>query len=126
MTDFIPPRDQAYFDIFVTAIEGGINYWAEVSKYIWTDDSGHEDPIGFHATIHDIDADLGDEGLEITRATIAKGVGKYVDWAKDHSNGYLREAARCMRYGKWDDLDIDAEIADAILQFGALGELTYG
>lgn len=36
MTTITNERDKAYFDIFVTGIEGGINYWASVTEYRWT------------------------------------------------------------------------------------------
>lgn len=27
---------EVHFDLFITAIEGGVNYWAEVLEYRWT------------------------------------------------------------------------------------------
>jgi hypothetical protein len=59
-----PQRKQFLLDLFTTALEGGIGYWSECSKYHW-----HLDPIidkhgnqqipddidGFYATIHPIE-----------------------------------------------------------------------
>ena len=120
----VAPRDKAYFDIFVTALEGGINYWASVDTYIWTDDSGHEDVLGFHATIRDIEDDNGE--FVVNRETIARGVGLFSVWASGHPSQHRHDAGNCLRFGKWDELDIDADLADEIVQFGIFGELIYG
>lgn len=132
-------RDEAYFDIFITALEGGINYWAACNEYRWMlqgadptqpfDDI--QDVTGFRAVIFDHedgdkDTATGDDLKVIDRAAIARGVSKYVEWAKDHTQPYLKRAAIDLRDGNWDDLDVDATIADCIVQFAIFGEVVFG
>lgn len=125
MTKTITERDQAYFGIFVTALEGGINYWATCSRYVWTQESGHEDPLGFHATI--CDSEDPSEQYEVNRSVIATGVKRFIKHAKEKGFGeYFMAAARDLDWARWDNLDYDADIADAIVQFGLFGELVYG
>lgn len=120
-------RDKAYHTIFVTALEGGIGYWSTCSRYKWflPNTNYEEDLQGFHAIIRDTEAE-DDKDQRIDRAVIAKGVGLYIPWAIDHRNRYYADAAKHLRDGKWDDLDVDAEIADMIVQFGLCGEVVYG
>lgn len=124
-------RDAAYHTIFVTALEGGVNYWATCSEYRWSkrspDGVGRvDDVLGFKAVIHD-EEDPGSPGLTVNRAVIAKGVGLFVkEYLTAVKMPYFQQAATCLRYGKWDDLDVDADIADVIVQFGLFGEVFYG
>src|SRR5690242_16709128 len=127
----IKPRDQAYFDIFVTALEGGINYWSLCTAYRWHDPNGAasdtEDVFGFRAIVFETDPD-GDPLTrhEIDRAMIAKGVQRFIAYVKENSNlgidSHFRRAAQDLDWGKWDQLDVDAEVADAIVQLGLFDE----
>lgn len=125
------PRDQAYFDIFVTALEGGIGYWSVCHEYRWrrpgTDGTVDEvqDTLGFHAVISEEDGVT--KRHTINRETIAKGVREFIAWAKEgNPSTYFKQAAVDLDWGKWDDLDVDADIADAIVQFGLFGKLVFG
>lgn len=120
-------RDWAYHTIFVTALEGGIGYWSTCSKYHWRvkGTEAEEDLKGFFAVIRDTeDEDATDQRVD--RAVIAKGVGPFQEWARNHPNDYYMAASRDLRNGKWDELDVDAEIADMIVQFGLFGKVVYG
>lgn len=135
-------RAQAYFSVFVTAIEGGINYWAAVNEYHWeraatitVDQDGkrvpkkvkHDDIFGFYAVIVDLEDDPEQE-MRIDKALIARGVSKAYEKVKDGTmaNKYHRQAIKDLLYGEWDDLDFDAETADYIVQCGLFGEAVYG
>lgn len=106
--------------VLVTAVEGGINYWASVSGYHPED----ADPSRIGVTVHD---ELSDDAYRVTLDTIAKGISVLKDkdkfpfahrgywlqfWLADRTNG--------------DDGDYDAGIADCILQAGLFGEVVYG
>jgi hypothetical protein len=144
-------RDRAYLSIFVTALEGGINYWSRCKTYHWTTATGdqnpldHEDVLGFYAEVYDVESPgeephdptfvvgrgkLQDETVHryrIDRAVIAKGVGRFIDkWASAEGDSYYRRAARDLRGGHWNDLDVDALIADEIVQLGLFGKGIYG
>lgn len=148
----ISPRDQAYLDIFITALEGGIGYWSQCQLYLWTDESGHPDPKGFHAKIieteqtwdestwlpgvcigqaslPDYSGELHDHPVfRVDRKVIAEGVKRFIAKQKEmgRAGSHFGRAAVCLDWGKWDDLDIDAMIADEIVQLGLFGEAVYG
>lgn len=53
-------RKKFLLGVFNTAIEGGINYWATIDDYHWTNATGdqnvfdHEDLDGFFATVYEL------------------------------------------------------------------------
>lgn len=139
-------REQAYFDIFSTALEGGIGYWSRCKTYHWTNDQGMtEDLAGYHAEIYDVERVIEEGPLptgatgagrlqderyalyRIDRAAITKGITafarKFGDSGRD---SYFARAARNLGQERWDHLDYDASIADAIVQLGLFGEVIYG
>lgn len=122
----ITERDRVYFDLFITALEGGIGYWSECSAYHWTyDDEEGDDILGFFARIEDME---DGQKYKITRATIAAGVGKAYEAVKSGrmQNKYHRRAIKDLKHGDFEDLDYDAETADYIVQCGLFGEAVYG
>lgn len=94
-------------DLFITALEVGINYWALIEEY------SHET---YTAKIIDKE---GSQPIQynLSLNIIHKGVQKlYLDnsnWSKKRINNLLNE-------------DYDAEDADIVLQYGLFGELIYG
>lgn len=130
MTDSLDPRvnkNVLVADIFSTACEGGINYWCDVNAYRWSDGAGQSDLTGFRAVIVDED---GTEHV-IDRSVILKGLRLATDKAvtDKHPGVYaLRDTGLAYRYGgeRLEDLDYDADTADAIVQLGLFGEIIYG
>ena len=130
-------RDQLFFDLFITAIEGGINYWGGVAKYKWQTADGADDILGFNAVVVDLEDDTE---YVVDRAVIAKGFNKIAK-AKGpfyDPNGantqcadvkYLGPGlAKAVREAAFDpdEADFDAGDADTILQVGLFGEVVYG
>lgn len=118
-------RKQFLADIFTTAIEGGIDYWAAVSKYYWQKD-GKADLDGFYAVVSDAeDEDAIPEDSRIDIEVIARGLNKICNDPSVKMAGCVRsiiqEADR-----ENDASNIDAEGADCIVQVGLLGELVFG
>lgn len=108
------------FDVFVTAIEGGINYWAEVITYRHLE--GEE---GWQAVVIDRESD---ENLphRIDQEVITRGIERAVG---NVVNGYHATAVNNLHrslLGLTDDADYDADTADMIVQFGLFGEVIYG
>ena len=120
-------RDQLYFDLFVTALEGGIQYWASVLAYRWrlprvegADPAAErgEDLNGFRAIV--VDADDSGDRHTIDRAVIARGFN--LAKARDGEVGKrFRTADRDP-----EDSDFDADDADLVVQLGLFGEVVYG
>lgn len=130
-------RDKAYAGVFTTALEGGIGYWSVCEEYRWMrpdltaeerrDGSVDEiqDTVGFRAVVI---AEGEEEEFLIDRKVIAHGVGKAWEMVKDGTiaNEYHSRAIRDLKFGKWDELDYDADTADLIVQAGLFDEIVYG
>lgn len=94
-------------DLFVTACEGGINYWASVSDY---------DFVKITATIFDIEDEAE---YAVTAETIIDGVLQVALRTSEDDN-YLRLMQEIQH------TTYDAIGADIVLQMGIFGELIYG
>ena len=111
-----PERQQFLEDVMTTAIEGGINYWAQVSKvdapkgYVWIrerEDSG--EPLG-RMPFSVLDIELG-----ITRVGMSDfQVGKDI-------RGWILTGS-----AENDAGDIDVDAADVIVQAAIFEEIVYG
>lgn len=116
-------RDEALFDIFVTAIEGGTGYWATVEDYVWDVPDNT-----YHATLQQFDDWTGKpegEPFRLDRAAILKGIETATLAWLDRPSGYHMDAIRSL-YAGATDVDFDADTADLITQFALLGEVVYG
>jgi hypothetical protein len=126
MTTTITPsnRDQYLLDIFTTALEGGINYWAAVDQYRWSvEHDGHTpDYREFHARIRDAEGD--DVAYAVNRKVIAKGYQlaatewrSKLCWSTEPPPLVITDDT---------DWDYDAGDADMIVQLGLFGNVIYG
>ena len=106
-------------DIMVAALEGGINYWAgeaEVVEEKRVADWGHEQIArGGVLVIHDIE----DPG-ETWELTLEKFLNGFKLWVEHGGDEY-----GAIKDGKVDCCNIDADCADAIVQYALFGELTF-
>lgn len=106
--------DRFVDDVMCTALSGGINYW--LGGYICEDYKEREymyEVISAGGEIGIIDEDGNSYVLDLD--VFCDGFKKYVDWSiKNNKPVYF------------DPSDIDAEIADIIIQFGIFDEIIYG
>lgn len=120
-------RTEFLTDVLITAVEGGINYWAQVSDY---------DPDAGTVTVWELDGndDGSDRPFVVTLDTIAKGIGVL---KRDGKLPPEEQRFPGVRQGYWlqfwladrtnsEDGDYDAGIADAVLQAGIFDDLIYG
>lgn len=125
--------DQTCFDLMCTAIEGGINYWADVGKRTRALREGETIPdyTSFEADVQDgpVSCDHPDiEAAEIGRFTIDPGM------IRDGIRRLLAPGAQISPAIRNDVLLLaadpehgpDADSADAIVQFAVFGELVFG
>lgn len=142
-------RDNALHDIFVTALEGGIGYWSQAISYHWAleEDTTTEDLRGFRAVIVDVEQECEQGDMpefaasrvrmsdgsyrwkyEINSETISRGVIRFIAYIRSLRgvDTYWRQAAVDLDWGHWDDLDVDAEIADVIVQLALFDEIVFG
>ena len=106
-------RVEFLVDVLITAIEGGIGYWAGILAY---------DPDKGTATIRE---DETNKTYDLTIETIAKGIGRV------KAKGFV-VADSILSWIKEDDREnggagtIDAIAADVIVQAALFGEIVYG
>ena len=129
-------------DLFVTAIEGGINYWANVTAYKHSIEEWfatiETDDITENA---DGDVIIGDlVTLRIDENTIMKGIKLFAkelerddvqDWdeGSEHAQMARYSAALISSNGAvnlFDAYGYDVIGADCIVQMGLFGEVIYG
>lgn len=105
-------------DVVTTALEGGIGYWSVCSAYEW-------DGVPARAQIQEFDEGTEEYGplLEVDRTLIRKGIKEIL--AGGHVNptilSYVQDADKHNDSG-----DVDADVADCIVQVGLFGKLIYG
>lgn len=118
--------DDLPFAIFITGIEGGINYWFDVTKYRWRTPTGKDDLYGFYAKGHDRENEETKE-VTINRETILKGITMVCGDDDVGLSKRWRDSIKSaiVSYDETDYLDMDADDADHVLQIGIFGEVTY-
>ena len=129
MKQLTEERKQFLFDVFVTALEGGIGYWSRASQYhIWKNrDTCEEDLNGFYAVIHEWDEDAAKyetESHKIDIATIQKGIRKIVNDEVELADTLIHIIKQANR--KNDAGEIDSDLADCVVQIGLFDRLIYG
>ena len=125
-------RTQMYRDILITAIEGGINYWASVLHYdpdydVDTFSSGD----GIHAVI--VEDEDGAESKTIDTKAIRsamsklhKGEGYSLRPDVETPEWWVKKWRRAYRDCATGDWDFDAADADVVVQVAVFGEVGYG
>ena len=111
---------QFLFDTFIAACEGGVNYWADVTRYHWQNSDGTDDVYGFSAVL--VDQDTG-EKHGIGWNAIVGGIRLILSCAVGSSEHW---EALSQAIADGDDGAADADLADAIVQAGVFGRLIYG
>lgn len=116
-------RKQFLHDIFVTALEGGIGYWSQASKYRWSVCDGHtEDLDNFVAVIHDTEDNR--KKYTVDRAVIQRGLSKIASGTAKVHESYVKRIGQASRENDFGNCD--AGDADVIVQAGLFGEVVYG
>lgn len=128
MTDTVTARDQLLYDIFTTALEGGINYWAQVDAYhIWKSKALDEDVHGFYAIIRDQD-DEDAEWVTVNIEVMRRGYTLATSPAHEWRNrlAWSSDEKPPLVVTVDTEWDYDAGDADCILQLGLFGDVVYG
>lgn len=112
-------REELIFGVFVTAVEQGIYYWADVLEYVW-DVPGND----YYALVRDRE-DEETPWVRLDGEVILRGIDRVNEAWKHAGASYQMNAYRGLKAGA-EDVDYDAETADVVAQFGLLGDLVYG
>jgi len=129
-------------DVFVTACEGGINHWADVSNY-YHKDSPHVNFHGWSAvlTVDNEDNNNSFSVYTLNQQTIEIAIHRLIKHFKEsqpesYSHPFLQSEVERLGFAlfkaeKANDYEaisniLDAEWADIIVQYGLFSELVYG
>lgn len=118
----IDVTDDLLASTLITAVEGGINYWAQVSNYKWD----LQDPTVASVRVHEVEADHGqfELGHDVDLDDILRGINLMLQ--KDAKVSSTLKDTLLRAVFEDEAGDIDADIADCVMQFAVLGELVYG
>lgn len=118
-------RKQFLFDIFVTALEGSIKYWAAAKTYKWKKEgSDDEDLDNFHAVVVDAEDEDAFPESTINQDTIVKGVNRILKGGFQIRDD-IRESVKSGNEDN-DACYIDADAADCIVQAGLFNDIVFG
>tara|TARA_R110000824_G_scaffold63858_1_gene167437 strand:+ start:598 stop:996 length:399 start_codon:yes stop_codon:yes gene_type:complete len=116
------------YEVFVTALEGGIGYWSVCNEYrIGYPDKTGEDHEGFRADIVETETHIeGDEEEEvrIDRGVVLLGLTRVVQGSVRISPRIYQDILLSVRQGHSGH--IDSEAADCIVQAGLFDDIVYG
>lgn len=129
-----PERAEFLADVLTTAVEGGVQFWANVSNYHWYDPAMDSPGTGLfnvgeanaYVTIHEVGSELEHGRVVVVGvdaiATAIKRivVGEFDDVLDPCVVKSIKEASLSNDGG-----EIDAGLASIIMQVAALGEVIY-
>ena len=134
MSKEMSKRAKFLSDVVITALEGGVGYWSQASKYRsgysgeGLDEEGRE-PAS--AVIHEVNEDesgYSEQALTVDTKLVAKAFKRIM--GKDEIPYTSKKWRKRMVAAYWDVedgvCDIDAGDADCIVQIGLFGEVRYG
>lgn len=134
-----PKRNSFLADVLTTAMEGGIGYWSCATSYEWFDPdmtSGTASPApggggNAYATLELTEVpDGGDTVRELNLDTVAVGLRKISSGEVQVSSKARRTVTVCNISNSTapEDFrgDIDADLADQIVQAGMFGDVVFG
>lgn len=106
-------------DIMCTALEGGINYWCRKAKVVgeYLGEYGSEQIARGGKLI--LDDMVEDQEYELTREDILKGIKMAVE------HGYYKDYGWCDGH-YLDTCNVDANVADVIVQLALFEDVIYG
>lgn len=103
-------------DIMATALEGGITYWCDCAEVVGErlgEFASEQISRGGTLRLHDFEEN---KNYELTLDKFLVGLAKVVG----------ERGLDVLYQGKIDSSNIDAEDADAIIQYAIFGEVVYG
>jgi hypothetical protein len=113
----IEDRNQIIIDTFITAVEGGINYWASLSEY------SHKEGAETITVWEDSESEEG-----TTHVVVPEDLRKVftgIRSGKIEVAPYIAEQVK-LAYVDPDSCDIDADVADVIFQIAIFGQVVFG
>lgn len=118
-------RSQFLTDILVTAVEGGMNYWAETKDYAWQFDEGKA--AWAHVNLRETNEGDDPPGPwhQVTIDTVAHGLYLIQKQEIPYLDSSMRKTIIGADFTLDPDGEIDAGLADVIVQVALFGEVRY-
>jgi hypothetical protein len=128
MTTRTTARIQFLNDVITTAVEGGIGHWASPSAYNWGTDKGKFSldgtPYPTTVTIYEEEDEGNFRFFPLTIDAVASAIRKISRGESQISEDRVKTIVDASREN--DGGDIDADLADCIVQVAVLGDVVYG
>jgi len=128
----IEATDEMLDDIMVTALEGGINYWAEKqtlknNDYKGADYASHAVSKGAEMRVHLREDCLFEESHQVKSDSTSHNNKAYKKIYKLDKELLLQGCQKYVDRGKkFDTSYMDADDADLILQYSLFGDIIFG
>lgn len=119
-------RNEFLQDILTTAVEGGIGYWSECEGYHWDHEKPWEARVVLYCTE---DPTLtGKDGVEVDVDSIARALAVFRDPERAKRTKVSQPTIDAINraYRECDAGDIDADLADIIVQVAIFDEVIFG
>lgn len=116
-------RQEFYDDVLITAVEGGIGYWAIAKNYKWSDDGPTTVDVAEQNDSYE-ESEWGD-WVHVDREALVRAFSVLRSDKELALSASIRE--RILR--AWRDADageIDSDDADIVVQVAVLGDVIYG
>ncbi|MCX6010020.1 MAG: hypothetical protein NTW48_08350 [Chloroflexi bacterium] len=114
-------REEFLDSVVSTALEGGIGYWSVCSSYKWMD---VPETVAIIQKFDEATGDVYGDKIRVDRALIEKGIKEILSGETNTGQHMVKMVAVA---SVTDDAgDVDADVADCIVQVGAFGNLVYG
>lgn len=120
MTTKTAERTDFLGGVLISAVEGGIGYWAQVRSYSYKQERGRITDV--RAKLRDIELERPADWTDIDLDTIERGL----EHIKSNSVDVLFVRRIRAAEKENDASDIDSDDADVILQTALFGEVIYG
>ena len=112
-------------DIMIAALEGGITYWCCKAEAVGSNLGAYaSQQIGRGGALRLYDND-GSNSYFLNTNRLLDGIKKYVE-AGNKPHGILCQASDNAGCRRIDSAQVDATVADMIVQYAVLGEIVYG
>lgn len=116
--------EQLLLDVLTTAVEGGINYWADFVSVSRLQPDLSVNNVRLRPREEDAELAVDDEVFQITHLRIGQAMQLVVSGDVLVRDDIRRAVLHAI--ADPDNADIDAEAADVLVQVACFGEIVYG
>jgi hypothetical protein len=109
-------------EVFITALEGGVQCWAQVDRYSWRE--GNAVLVVSDEEILSLEVKEGEKNYPVSHETVRKGLERIAEGEVKGMRAARPLILKALVEG--DAGQVDAGLADCVVQAGIFGEVVYG